>query len=295
MKQSAPCRLLFCTHFSCGHRLMLTAGFFPAVKGSEASMPDAAFLSVQGVSKQFGAGGNALTAIQDIAFDIPRGAFVSILGPSGCGKSTLFNIIAGLLLPTCGDVQLGGASIIGKAGQVGYMLQKDLLLPWRTIEDNITLGQTLRGISRRDARQTAAQLIDRCGLAGFERKKPHQLSGGMRQRAALLRTLLTGKDVLLLDEPFGALDAITRLQLQMTLIDIWQETRKTILFVTHDVEEALLLSDEIIVLTERPGRVRARVPVEFPRPRTVDMLAAPELMQLRSRLMSLLLKEVDET
>lgn len=274
---------------------MLTAEQFfhkPAGKGSDASMPDVDYLSVQGVSKHFGDTNHAVTAIQDVSFDIPRGAFVSILGPSGCGKSTLFNIIAGLLPPTAGDVRLEDTSIIGKAGQVGYMLQKDLLLPWRTIEDNITLGQTLRGISRSKARTAAAPLIRRCGLEHFEKKKPHQLSGGMRQRAALLRTLLTGKDVLLLDEPFGALDAITRLELQMTLIDVWQETRKTILFVTHDVEEALLLSDEIIVLTQRPGRVRARLPVTLPRPRTPDMLASPELMQLKAQLMTLLLREV---
>lgn len=255
-------------------------------------MPDVNYLSVQGVSKQFDSGGNAVSAIENVSFDIARGSFVSILGPSGCGKSTLFNVIAGLLPPSAGDVQLDDTSIIGKAGQVGYMLQKDLLLPWRTIEDNITLGQTLRGVRKRKARAAAAPLIDRCGLAHFEKKKPHQLSGGMRQRAALLRTLLTGKDVLLLDEPFGALDAITRLQLQMTLIDVWQETRKTILFVTHDVEEALLLSDEIIVLTERPGRVRARLPVTLPRPRTPDMLASTELMQLKAQLMTLLLREV---
>lgn len=256
-------------------------------------MPDADYLMVQGVSKQFDSGGNALIAIQDISFDIPRGAFVSILGPSGCGKSTLFNIIAGLLLPTAGDVRLQGTSIIGRAGQVGYMLQKDLLLPWRTIEDNIMLGQTLRGCNRKQARQAAEPLIQSSGLKHFEKKKPNQLSGGMRQRAALLRTLLTGKELLLLDEPFGALDAITRLQLQMELIRIWQETRKTILFVTHDVEEALLLSDEIIVLTERPGRVRARMPIPLPRPRTPDMLAAPALMNLKSQLMQLLLREVE--
>lgn len=257
-------------------------------------MPDVDYLSVQGITKQFDAGGNSLTAVQDVSFDIPQGAFVSILGPSGCGKSTLFNMIAGLLLPTAGDVRLDGRSVIGQSGQVGYMLQKDLLLPWRSIEDNIILGQSLRGVSKSKARAAAAPLIDRCGLAQFEKKKPHQLSGGMRQRAALLRTLLTGKDVLLLDEPFGALDAITRLQLQMTLISIWQETRKTILFVTHDVEEALLLSDEIIVLTERPGRVRARLSVDLPRPRNADMLAMPELMSLKARLMKLLLKEAEE-
>ena len=258
-------------------------------------MPDVDFLSVQGVSKRFDTGDRAVSAIEDVSFDVPRGAFVSILGPSGCGKSTLFNIIAGLLSPSGGDVLLEGASIVDRAGQVGYMLQKDLLLPWRSIEDNITLGQTLRGVKRSCARACAAPLIDRCGLRGFEKKKPHQLYGGMRQRAALLRTLLTGKEVLLLDEPFGALDAITRLQLQMTLIDIWQDMRKTILFVTHDVEEALLLSDEILVLTERPGRLRARLPVTLPRPRTPEMLSSPELMALKARLMQLLLREVAES
>ena len=258
-------------------------------------MPDVDYLSVRGVSKRFDAGDRAVTAIEDVSFDVPRGAFVSILGPSGCGKSTLFNIIAGLLSPSGGDVLLEGASIVGRAGQVGYMLQKDLLLPWRSIEDNITLGQTLRGMKKRKARANAAALMDRCGLTGFEKKKPHQLSGGMRQRAALMRTLLTGKEVLLLDEPFGALDAITRLQLQMTLIDIWQDMRKTILFVTHDVEEALLLSDEILVLTERPGRLRARLPVTLPRPRTPEMLSSPELMALKAQLMQLLLREVAES
>ena len=258
-------------------------------------MPDVDYLSVRGVSKRFDAGNRAVTAIEDVSFDVPRGAFVSILGPSGCGKSTLFNIIAGLLSPSGGDVLLEGASIVGRAGQVGYMLQKDLLLPWRTIEDNITLGQTLRGVKMRKARTNAAALMERCGLTGFEKKKPHQLSGGMRQRAALMRTLLTGKEVLLLDEPFGALDAITRLQLQMTLIDIWQDMRKTILFVTHDVEEALLLSDEILVLTERPGRLRARLPVTLPRPRTPEMLSSPELMALKARLMQLLLREVAQS
>ena len=258
-------------------------------------MPDVDFLSVQGVSKRFDTGDRAVSAIEDVSFDVPRGAFVSILGPSGCGKSTLFNIIAGLLSPSGGDVLLEGASIVDRAGQVGYMLQKDLLLPWRSIEDNITLGQTLRGVKRSCARACAAPLIARCGLRGFEKKKPHQLSGGMRQRAALLRTLLTGKEVLLLDEPFGALDAITRLQLQMTLIDFWQDMRKTILFVTHDVEEALLLSDEILVLTERPGRLRARLPVTLPRPRTPEMLSSPELMALKARLMQLLLREVAES
>ncbi len=258
-------------------------------------MPDLAYLRVANVTKRFDSGAQAVTAIEEVSLDVRKGAFVSILGPSGCGKSTLFNIIAGLLQPTGGDVLIDGVSVVGRAGEVGYMLQRDLLLPWRTIADNVTLGQTLRGAKKKDALRAASPLIDRCGLRSFEGKKPHQLSGGMRQRAALMRTLLTGCDVLLLDEPFGALDAITRLQLQMTLLDIWQDTQKTILFVTHDVEEAILLSDEVVVLTERPGRVRARVAIDLPRPRTPEMLSSPALTRHKHELMALLLKEVESS
>ena len=255
-------------------------------------MPSLAYLHVDGVTKRFGSGQNGVSAIEGVSFDVREGSFLSILGPSGCGKSTLFNLIAGLMRPSAGDVTIGGASVIDKPGQVGYMLQKDLLLPWRTIEDNIILGQTLHGASRRTAACAAAPLIERCGLTGFERHRPHQLSGGMRQRGALLRTLLTGKDVLLLDEPFGALDAITRLQLQMLLTDVWQEMRKTILFVTHDVDEALLLSDEILLLSARPGRVLKRFFVDLPRPRTPDMLADPNVAALKAEIMAMLWKEV---
>lgn len=255
-------------------------------------MSDLAYLRVDAVTRTFFSGGGSVTAIRDVSFDVPRGMFLSILGPSGCGKSTLFNLIAGLLTPTHGDVSIGGASVIDRPGQVGYMLQKDLLLPWRTIEDNITLGQTLQGVSRRKALAAAKPLIERCGLQGFERSRPDQLSGGMRQRAALLRTLLTGQDVLLLDEPFGALDAITRLQLQMLLTDIWQEMRKTILFVTHDVDEALLLSDEILLLSARPGQVVRRFRVDMPRPRTPAMLAEPAAAAQKAEIMDLLWKEV---
>lgn len=247
-------------------------------------------LEARNLKKSFG----ERTVLDGITIQIHKGEVAVVVGPSGCGKSTLFNLIAGLLTPTSGDVTIGGASVVNRPGQVGYMLQKDLLLPWRTIEDNITLGQTLRGVSRREALAQAAPLIRRCGLHGFEQSRPSQLSGGMRQRAALLRTLLTGKDVLLLDEPFGALDAITRLQLQLLLTDIWQELRKTILFVTHDVDEALLLSDEILLLTARPGRVLDRIAVKMPRPRTPAMLADPAVAAQKADIMALLWKEVGD-
>lgn len=245
-------------------------------------------LDVRHVTQVFRGG---LHAVEDVNFTVERGAFVSLLGPSGCGKSTLFNIIAGLLTPTAGEVLLNGQPAAGRPGQVGYMLQKDLLLPWRTIEDNITLGRTLQGEGKRQARQTCAQLLERCGLAGFARARPHELSGGMRQRAALMRTLMTGREILLLDEPFGALDAITRLQLQLLLCDVWQETGKTILLVTHDVDEALLLSDEIIVMSQRPGTIRERLTVPHDRPRLPEHLAEPEMAALKARLMTLLWQE----
>ena len=243
--------------------------------GRKCDMSGLSKVEVQGVTKAFGGGEGMVPALEQITFQVPGGGFTSLLGPSGCGKSTLFNIIAGLMRPDCGDVLLDGRSVIGKPGQVGYMLQKDLLLPWRSIQDNIILGARLRHVPREDALQQARALMERYGLQGFEKRKPHELSGGMRQRAALLRTLLTEREVLLLDEPFGALDALTRLQLQLGLTDVWQTFHKTILLVTHDVEEAIFLSDQILVLSPRPGRVRRQLTVPLPRPRTVDMLASP--------------------
>lgn len=258
-------------------------------------MSGSAKVEVLSVSKAFGEGQGAVPALEGVSFQVPAGGFTSLLGPSGCGKSTLFNIIAGLLQPDAGDVLLDGRSVLGQPGQVGYMLQKDLLLPWRSIQDNIILGATLRHIPARQARKQAVPLMERYDLSEFARSRPHELSGGMRQRAALLRTLLTEKETLLLDEPFGALDALTRLQLQMDLTDMWQEFHKTILLVTHDVEEALLLSDEILVLSHRPGRLKKRVAVPLPRPRDPDMLALPEAMEIKRELLHLLLREKEGT
>ena len=255
-------------------------------------MPGNEYLRVLHLSKTYGAGQEATHAIQDISFTVDRGRFLSILGPSGCGKSTLFNIMAGLLSPTGGNVLLNGESIVGKPGHVGYMLQRDLLLPWRTIEDNVMLAQTLQGVPRRQVRPRARALMQKCGLAGDGDRYPDQLSGGMRQRAALIRTLLTDKDVLLLDEPFGALDAITRGKLQQMLMTLWEENHKTILFVTHDIEEALLLSDEVLVLSHRPGQVLEHLTVELPRPRRSDIMFTSEFLRLRSHLSDMLTREV---
>ena len=235
-----------------------------------------------------GVTGQPFVALEDVSIGVPSGHFLSLIGPSGCGKSTIFNIIAGLLAPSDGAVLIDGEDVTGSIGTVGYMLQKDLLLPWRTVLDNVVLGMELRGVPMREARDRALPLLHRYGLEGFERQYPHALSGGMRQRAALLRTLLYDTEIILLDEPFGALDAQTRAVMQEWLLGLWSDFGKTVVFVTHDVREAVYLSDEIIVLSSRPGRVRARLTVDLPRPRGRDIALNADFITLRERCVELL-------
>jgi ABC-type nitrate/sulfonate/bicarbonate transport system ATPase subunit len=250
-------------------------------------------LEVRSVSKVFRRAGKVINALDATSMSVVRGRFVSIIGPSGCGKSTLFNVIAGLAKPTTGDVLADGASIIGKPGYVGYMLQKGLLLPWRTILDNIILGMEVRDVPKAEAVGRAMPLIERYGLKGFEQHYPHELSGGMRQRASLLRTMLYDRDVILLDEPFGALDAQTRMLMQRWLLQVWGDLQKTVLFVTHDIDEAIYLSDEIQVFSARPGRIKATITVDLPRPRLADVVTTPEFMELKRTLLALLAEEAE--
>jgi len=250
-------------------------------------------LEVRSISKYFRRNGSIVHALDSTSIDVTRGRFVSIIGPSGCGKSTLFNVIAGLAKPTSGDVLADGQSIVGKPGYVGYMLQKGLLLPWRTILDNIILGMEVRDVPRNEAIARAMPLIQRYGLAGFEQHYPHELSGGMRQRASLLRTMLYDRDIVLLDEPFGALDAQTRLIMQSWLLDVWSDLKKTILFVTHDIDEAIYLSDEIHVFSARPGRIKARIDVSLARPRTQEAVTSSEFTALKRTLLDLLAEEAE--
>ncbi|MCD6727759.1 MAG: ABC transporter ATP-binding protein [Solirubrobacteraceae bacterium] len=244
-------------------------------------------LEVEGLVKAFpaAAGRERVVALEGVDLRLAAGEFVSIVGPSGCGKSTLFNILAGLVRPSSGEVLLGGRRPQELLGKVGYMPQKDLLMPWRSVLDNVTLGLEMNGVKRREARRRAKERIARFGLAGFERRWPTNLSGGMRQRAALLRTFLAGREIMLLDEPFGALDALTRQAMQEWLLEIWQADRKTILFITHDVEEAVYLSDRVYVMSGRPGRMQLCVDVPLPRPRTFAMIASPEFVELKARLL----------
>lgn len=251
-------------------------------------------LEIKAVTKVFRNGGTEVVALEETDLSVEAGKLVSIIGPSGCGKSTLFNIIAGLQKPTSGTVKAGDENIVGKAGYVGYMLQKDMLLPWRTILDNIILGLEIKHVRRKQAEQMAMPLIEKYGLGGFENRYPRELSGGMRQRAALLRTLLYDRDIILLDEPFGALDAQTRLSMQNWLLQIWKDFQKTVLFVTHDIDEAIYLSDEIYVFTERPGSIKTKLSVDLERPRTQEALADPRFCALKKTLLEMLVKEAGQ-
>jgi ABC-type nitrate/sulfonate/bicarbonate transport system ATPase subunit len=216
------------------------------------------------------------------------GEFAAIIGPSGSGKSTLFNVVAGLDRPTAGQVRIDGAAAAGHSDQVAYMPQKDLLFPWRTVEDNTALGLEVQGTPRRAARAAVRPLFAEFGLDGFERSYPGQLSGGMRQRAALLRTVAMGRPVLLLDEPFGALDSLTRTQMQLWLAETWQRHAWTVLLVTHDIREAVFLADSVHVLSPRPARVVARIEVDLPRPRATHTFLLPEFARLEQRVLTAL-------
>jgi NitT/TauT family transport system ATP-binding protein len=210
------------------------------------------------------------TALEGVTLDIPAGAFFSIVGPSGCGKSTLLNLMAGLQAPRTGTVEVGGEPLAGLNRRAGYMFQQDALLPWKTVLDNIALGLDFRGIARPEARRAARQWVQRTGLRGFEDSFPFQLSGGMRKRAAMAQCWIVDPDIVLMDEPFGALDVHTRLRMESEILDLWARTGKTVVFVTHDLEEALALSDFVAVLSAGPAsRVAGLFEVDLPRPRNL--------------------------
>lgn len=222
-------------------------------------------LEFRSVSKEFTTGtGQNLVAVNDISLRVNEGEFVSVVGPSGCGKSTILSMTAGLYQPTRGEVLVSDEPVSGPNAHVGFMLQKDLLLPWRDIVSNIEFGLEARGVARAERRDRAMAELKRCHLAGFENHFPYQLSGGMRQRAALARTLAIKPEIVLLDEPFSALDAQTKLLLQNSFARTISETGKTTLLITHDLAEAVLMSDRILVLSERPGTVVAEIKVDLP-------------------------------
>jgi ABC-type nitrate/sulfonate/bicarbonate transport system ATPase subunit len=242
---------------------------------------------VRGLTKRFaGSHGQHTTALVCVDLRVEAGELVALVGPSGSGKSTLLSMIAGLEPPTAGAIALHGDPSAPRLGRVAYMPQRDLLLPWRTALDNAGAGLEARGIPRREARARARALFADFGLAGFERAYPAALSGGMRQRVAFARSALAAGDLLLLDEPFGALDALTRASLQHWLLEIWGRLGLTCLLVTHDVDEALLLADRVYALSPRPGRIHLERRVPLGRPRTAESLARPDMLALKSELLA---------
>jgi ABC-type nitrate/sulfonate/bicarbonate transport system ATPase subunit len=257
------------------------------IERSPASGAAGPLLEVDGVSKTFAGRRGLVEALANVDLTVNERELVTIVGPSGCGKSTLLDLIAGLERPTGGTIRVGGDAG-QRLGRVAYMHQKDLLLPWRTVLDNAVLGLEVAGVRRREAQRRADALLDRFGLRGFEHAYPATLSGGMRQRAAFLRTVLTDRPLLLLDEPFGALDALTRASMQEWLLGLWEELRRTILFVTHDVDEAVLLSDRVAVMSGRPGRIVLTLPIDLPRPRHYELVTDPHFVALKAELLAAL-------
>jgi ABC-type nitrate/sulfonate/bicarbonate transport system ATPase subunit len=257
------------------------------ISTGNASVIGSPLLDVRDLSKRFaGPRGEAIAALDGVSLRVERGEFVALVGPSGSGKSTLLAILAGLEPPSSGVVALRGEPNARRIGRIAYMPQRDLLLPWRTALGNAAAGLEARGATRREARERARAIFAEFGLAGFERAYPAALSGGMRQRVAFARSALAGGDLLLLDEPFGALDALTRASLQRWLLGVWDRLGLTCLLVTHDVDEALLLADRVYALSPRPGRVRLERRVPLERPRAADQLARPEMLALKAELLA---------
>lgn len=248
-------------------------------------------IEVRDLRKAYRADGQPMQVLSGVSLQAAQGAFVTVIGPSGCGKSTLFGILAGLQQPDSGQIHLDGALASQRIGRVGYMPQRDLLLPWRNVLNNVLLGPEVHGEDLATARREAQDLLPLFGLEGFADSYPAALSGGMRQRAALLRTILCRKDIVLLDEPFGALDALTRYALQEWLLQVWQRFHYTILFITHDVEEAIFLSDHVYVLTARPAHVSAELPIPLARPRRREMTLSREFAALKQQLFRALATE----
>jgi NitT/TauT family transport system ATP-binding protein len=233
-----------------------------------------------------------VTALKNFGLEVGRGEFVSIVGPSGCGKSTFLNIVLGLVRPEAGEIQLNGKTITGPGQERAMVFQEFGLLPWRTVQANVELGLELKGVSVGDRSNRAMELIKLVGLDGFERHYPHELSGGMKQRVGLARALATDPEVLLMDEPFAALDAQTRDLMQTELLQIWERTRKTVLFVTHSIEEAAYLSDRVVMMTARPGTNKSVVQIKLPRPRDYEMRLTPEFNEIKSKIWDTLKEEL---
>jgi ABC-type nitrate/sulfonate/bicarbonate transport system ATPase subunit len=252
-------------------------------------------IALRGVRKVFGSGRDAVVALEDCGFTVPQGEFVTLLGPSGCGKTTALDLIAGFTRPSVGSVSVGGRSVAQPGPDRAVVFQDAALFPWLRVEDNVAFGLRIARRPAPEIRERVGGLLERVGLTAFRRRYPAELSGGMRQRVALARVLALESDVLLMDEPFGALDAQTRGLMQEFLTGIWERDRRTVLFVTHDLDEAVFLADRVLVMTARPGRIKRELTVDLPRPRAPDIMAAPRFHALRDEIRSLVRDEAIKT
>jgi NitT/TauT family transport system ATP-binding protein len=244
-------------------------------------------ISVRGLNKTYGThDGSSISALSDINLEIARGEFVTVVGPSGCGKTTLLKILAGILHKSSGNVLVNGNPIEGPSRQLGVVFQEPLLLPWRNIIDNVMVPIEVQGQDRQTFKTVARQMLELVGLGGFENKYPRELSGGMQQRVGIARALIHDPDFLLMDEPFGALDAMTREQMNLELLDIWAAKKKTVLVVTHSIAEAVFLADRIVVMTSRPGRISEIIDISLPRPRHLDMINSDDFGKYVKRVRS---------
>ncbi len=254
-------------------------------------MNGAAHVAVRDFALDYGTGSQRMAAVQDLSLEVKPGEFVSLIGPSGCGKSTVLNALAGFMQPTRGLVQVDGAEIRGPSPDRGMVFQQHSLFPWMTVRQNVEFGLKMKGIGATERQRTARTLLSLAGVLAFENRYPDALSGGMKQRVGIVRALATGPRVLLMDEPFGALDSQTRAIMQSILLELWEASRISVLFVTHDIDEAIFLSDRIYVMTARPGRIKAELAVPLERPRTPDLAGSAGFLQLRSQLRELIREE----
>lgn len=266
----------------------------PAVSPELPTTSESMQLRYESVARTFTGPSGSFVAVTDIDLEVRPGEFVCIIGPSGCGKSTLLNMAAGLLMPSEGTVAYMGKQVRGINTDVGYVTQKDSLLPWRTVEKNIALPLELHKVSKAERKKRVAEMLQRVGMERFARHYPSQLSGGMRQRAMLAQTWVYEPHTLLMDEPFGALDALLRTQLQEDLLEMWDRERKTILFVTHDLEEAILMADRVVVFGAAPGRILHVETIDFERPRDLmELRSTPEFVDTWKRLWHLLETQIN--
>ncbi|MGH1352542.1 MAG: ABC transporter ATP-binding protein [Methyloligellaceae bacterium] len=248
-------------------------------------------IDIDKLSIVFGEGSQQVIAVDRVSFNIKRGEFVCIVGPSGCGKSTVMNAVAGFQSPTAGSVSVGGQKVIKPGADRGMVFQKPTLFPWKTVRNNIAHGPRMAGKSNREAKQIADQLLDMVGLSRFANAYPQTLSGGMQQRTAIARALANKPQVLLMDEPFGALDAQTRLVMQENLLELWSEVGSSVLFITHDIDEAIFLAGRVLVMSASPGRILKDITIDLPRPRNPDMILSREFIALKKDCLKLIRAE----